>query len=154
MSGRPAVIVPAVIIPAVIVDVDDTLCDISEIRHLYAVPDDFHTFTAASRHCPPRPDVLDWCQAQFHEAGCALLVVTGRSEQFRDITADWLDEHLAVPYAGLWMRPHGNYESNAAVKRDIHAELSQSFDIRAAIDDDPTIVELWSALGIVTTHCV
>ena len=47
--------------PAVIVDVDDTLCDVSEIRHLYAVPDEFRAFTVASRDCPPRREVLDWC---------------------------------------------------------------------------------------------
>ena len=44
--------------PAVIVDVDDTLCDISEIRHRYAVPDEFRAFTAASRDSLPRRDVL------------------------------------------------------------------------------------------------
>ncbi len=38
--------------PAVIADVDDTLCDASMVRHLYAVPDDFRAFTVASRDCP------------------------------------------------------------------------------------------------------
>ena len=140
MSGRPAVIV----------DVDDTLCDISEIRHLYAAPDDFRAFTVASRDCLPRPEVLDWCQ-QHHEDGCALLVVTGRSDEFRDITTDWLGEHLLVPYAGLWMRPKGDYSSNESVKRKIHTHLARSFNILAAIDDDPLIVEMWAELGIVCT---
>ncbi|CAN1559255.1 hypothetical protein MCEMIE22_02581 [Mycobacteriaceae bacterium] len=137
--------------PAVIVDVDDTLCDVSDIRHLYAEPDDFRSFTVASRHCPPRQEVLDWCHTHFHEGGYALLVVTGRSDEFRDITADWLDEHLEVPYTGLWMRPKGHYGSNGSVKREIHAELATSFDIRAAIDDDPLIVEMWTSIGIMST---
>jgi hypothetical protein len=46
----------------VIVDVDDTLCDVSEIRHLYAVPDDYREFTVASRDCLPRREVPDWCR--------------------------------------------------------------------------------------------
>ena len=136
--------------PAVIVDVDDTLCDVSEIRHLYAEPDDFRAFTVASRNCLPRQEVLDWCHQQFHEGGYALLV-TGRSDEFRDITVEWLDEHLSVPYAGLWMRTKGDYGSNASVKREIHAELTRAFAIRAAIDDDPLIVEMWTALGIIST---
>ena len=136
--------------PAVIVDVDDTLCDVSEIRHLYAVPDDFRAFTVASRDCPPRREILEWCH-QFHEDGHAVLVVTGRSDEFRDITLEWLDEHLLVPYAGLWMRPQGHYGSNATVKRQIHVELARSFDIRAAIDDDPLIAEMWTELGIPST---
>lgn len=134
--------------PAVIIDVDDTLCDVSEIRHLYAEPDDFQTFTLASRDCPPRQDVLDWCHQHFNDGDHALLIVTGRSEEFRGITTEWLDQHLLVPYAGLWMRPAGHYGSNATVKREIHSTLTQSFDIRAAIDDDPLIVEMWTALGI------
>lgn len=137
--------------PAVIVDVDDTLCDVSEIRHLYAVPDDFNAFTRASRNCPPRPEVLDWCHRHFHQDGYALLVVTGRSDEFRDITIEWLAEHLPVPYAGLWMRPRGHYGSNVTVKREIHTKLMRSFDIRAAIDDDLQIVEMWAALGILST---
>lgn len=137
--------------PAVIVDVDDALCDVSEIRHLYAEPDDFRAFTAASRHCPPRPEVLEWCHRHVHGAGYELLVVTGRSDEFRDITVEWLDEHLCLPYAGLWMRPAGDYGSNVGVKRAIHVELARSFDIRAAIDDDPLIVEMWAGLGIDST---
>ena len=124
--------------PAVIVDVDDTLCDISQIRHLYAVPDDFRTFTVASRDCLPRQDVLDWCHHQFREGDCALLVVTGRSDEFRDITTEWLREHLSVPYAGLWMRPKGDYSSNASVKREIHTHLARSFNIRAGHRRRPT----------------
>lgn len=137
--------------PAVIVDVDDTLCDVSSIRHLYAEPDEFRAFTLASRGCQPRQEVLDWCHQHFREHGYALLVVTGRSDDFRNITVDWLDEHLPLPYAGLWMRPTGHYGSNARVKREIHAELASSFDIRAAIDDDPLIAEMWVGLGISTT---
>lgn len=79
------------------------------------------------------------------------VAVTGRSDEFRNITVDWLDEHLPLPYAGLWMRPTGHYGSNAGVKRKIHAELASSFDIRAAIEDDSLIAEMWVGLGISTT---
>lgn len=136
--------------PAVIIDVDDTLCDISEIRHLYAVPDNFHSFTLTSRDCLPRQDALDWCQ-RFHNKGCALLVVTGRSDEFRGITEDWLAEYLPIPYLGLFMRRKGDNRSNVSVKRAIHTALTQSFDIWAAIDDDPQIVQMWAELGIVST---
>jgi hypothetical protein len=37
------------------------------------------------------------------------------------------------------------------VKREIHVELARSFDIRAAIDDDPAIAEMWTELGIAST---
>ena len=49
------------------------------------------------------------------------------------------------------MRPRSHYGSNVHVKRGIHIELARSFDIRAAIDDDPLIVQMWAELGIAAT---
>jgi hypothetical protein len=46
------------------------------------------------------------------------------------------------------MRGDGDFRSNVVMKREIHSQLSQIFDIRAAIDDDPEIVGLWQEVGI------
>jgi hypothetical protein len=76
------------------------------------------------------------------------LVVTGRDDWSRELTEQWLSEHLPIPIAGLHMRGDGDYRSNVAIKREIHSQLAQIFDIRAAIDDDPEIVGLWQEVGI------
>ena len=64
------------------------------------------------------------------------------------MTIRWLSEHLPIPIAGLHMRPDGDYRSNRDLKREIHSGLALEYDIRAAIDDDPDIVELWLEVGI------
>jgi hypothetical protein len=46
------------------------------------------------------------------------------------------------------MRGDGDFRPNADVKREIHSHLAVTYDIRAAIDDDPEIVELWQEIGI------
>jgi hypothetical protein len=46
------------------------------------------------------------------------------------------------------MRGDGDFRSNADIKREIHSLLTATYDITAAIDDDPEIVELWQELGI------
>jgi hypothetical protein len=46
------------------------------------------------------------------------------------------------------MRGDGDFRSNAEIKREIHTRLVAAYDITAAIDDDPEIVELWQELGI------
>ena len=133
--------------PAVIVDMDGTLCDVATVLHLQAEPDGFTAFHEASGQCPPNPAVLDWC-LDHHSRGHEILVVTGRDDWARRLTAQWLSEHLPVPTAGLYMRRDGDFRSNADIKREIHGQLTVTYDIRAAIDDDPEIVELWREIGI------
>ena len=135
---------------AVIVDMDGTLCDVSAVVHLQAEPDGFTAFHHACAECPPHRAVVEWCVAH-HGRGHAILVVTGRDDWSRELTEQWLSEHLPIPIAGLHMRGDGDYRSNVAIKREIHSQLAQKFDIRAAIDDDPEIVGLWQEVGIPVT---
>lgn len=136
--------------PAVIVDMDGTLCDVSTVLHLQAEPDGFAAFHHACAHCPPNAVVVDWC-LDHHSRGHQILVVTGRDGWTRELTLRWLSEHLPLRPAGLYMRRDGDFRSNVDVKREIHCHLELSYDIRAAIDDDPEIVELWGEIGIPAT---
>ncbi len=132
---------------AVIVDMDGTLCDVSAVVHLQAEPDSFTAFHHACADCPPHCAVVEWC-VEHHGRGHAILVVTGRDDWSRELTEQWLSEHLPIPIAGLHMRGDGDFRSNVAIKREIHSQLAQIFDIRAAIDDDLEIVGLWQEVGI------
>lgn len=133
--------------PAVLVDMDGTLCDVSSVIHLQAEPDGFTAFHQACTQCPPHQAVIEWC-LDHHSRGHAIVVVTGRDAWTREMTETWLSEHLPVPIAGLHMRPDGDFRSNTHVKREIHSELIGTYEIRAAIDDDPEILELWQEFGI------
>ncbi len=136
--------------PAVIVDMDGTLCDVSAVIHLQGEPDGFTAFHTACAQCPPHPAVIDWC-VEYHSRGHHILVVTGRDAWSRELTEQWLSEHLPVPTAGLHMRVDGDSRSNITVKREIHRRLALTYDIVAAIDDDPEIVGLWVEVGIPVT---
>ena len=99
--------------PAVIVDMDGTLCDVSPVIHLQAEPDGFTAFHEGCAQCPPHRAVIDWC-IDHHGRGHDILIVTGRDASTRELTQQWLAEHLPVPTAGLHMRPDGDFRSNAA----------------------------------------
>ena len=133
--------------PAVIVDMDGTLCDVSTVLHLQAQPDGFTAFHHGCAECPPHPAVVQWC-VDHHSQGHEILIVTGRDAWTRGLTLKWLSEHLPVPIGGLHMRPDRDFRSNTDLKREIHSGLALEYDIRAAIDDDPEIVELWLEAGI------
>ena len=98
-------------------------------------------------HRQPAVLVDMWC-LDHHHRGHAILIVTGRDAWTRELTEQWLSEHLPVPIGGLHMRPDGDFRSNAHIKREIHSRLALTYTICAAIDDDPEIVELWQEFGI------
>jgi beta-phosphoglucomutase-like phosphatase (HAD superfamily) len=133
--------------PAVIVDMDGTLCDVSMVVHLQAEPDGFALFHRACVQCPPNAAVVEWCM-DHHSRGYEILIVTGRDAWAHALTDQWLLEHLPVRPAGIYMRQDGDFRSNIEVKREIHDQLVAAYDIRAAIDDDPEILELWEQAGI------
>lgn len=133
--------------PAVIVDMDDTLCDVSTVSHLQSEQDGFDAFHRACAQCPPHRAVVEWCIEQ-HRRGFEILIVTGRDAWAHGLTEQWLREHLPVRHGGIYMRADGDFRSNVEVKRDIHNRLAMTYDIRAAIDDDPEILGLWQELGI------
>ena len=136
--------------PAVIVDMDGTLCDVSTVVHLQAEPDGFAAFHEGCAQCPPHQAVVDWC-VDHYSLGREILIVTGRDAWAHEATVCWLLDHLPVPHAGVYMRSDGDFRSNTEVKREIHSRLALTYDIHAAIDDDPEILGLWQEIGIPVT---
>ncbi|MFC5908709.1 hypothetical protein [Streptacidiphilus monticola] len=106
---------------AVIFDMDGTLADVRNIRHLIDGPGGFDAFHRASADVPAHDWVVQAARAQ-HEAGRAVLIVTGRAEKWRSLTAMWLARH-EVPSDGMWMRGANDYRRDYVVKREILRHL-------------------------------
>lgn len=137
---------------AVIVDMDGTLCDVtSALHHVRGARRDFGAFHRATRHCPPTRRVIRWCQ-DAATAGHAVVIVTARKYQHEELTRQWLDEHLPVPYAALLMRGDDDNRPDDEVKREILRILREDhgFDVVRAIDDRPRVIRLWRSEGIAT----
>jgi phosphoglycolate phosphatase-like HAD superfamily hydrolase len=133
---------------AVIVDVDGTLADVRSIRHhVAAKPKDFDAFHAASAHVPPNAQAIDFV-ARAHADGHRVVVVTARRQTWFDVTATWLHAHMPVPFDGPFHRQDDDFRPDVQVKADIHRYLARNYDIRAACDDNPNVIALWTRLGI------
>lgn len=140
---------------AVIADLDGTLCDVSSILH--HVEDkgderDFAAFHAASAGCPPHDAVAEAVRAA-HDAGQAVLVVTGREFVWRDLTLDWLVAH-EIPYDELVMRIVGDYRPDDVIKAEMLDQLeADGWHVTEAWEDSDDIIALWESRGI-TVHAV
>jgi hypothetical protein len=137
---------------AVIVDMDGTLCDVTGIRHYVmrgpGEPRDFEHFHLASVFCPPTADVVEWVEQQ-RALGRAIVIVTARRGRWLRYTRMWLQKH-GIDYTAMYMRPEDDDRKDYLVKRDIFEMISRRFHVVAAIDDNPSVLALWSDLGIPT----
>ena len=133
---------------AVIVDVDGTLADVRHIRHHVASkPKNFDAFHAASEFVPPNQQAVDFAVRHF-QSGHRVVVVTARMQKWLPVTRAWLDRHLPVPFDGPFHRQDGDGRPDVQVKREIFRYLARHYDVRAACDDNPNVVALWTELGI------
>ncbi|RZU28293.1 hypothetical protein EV284_6459 [Streptomyces sp. BK022] len=135
--------------PAVIFDVDGTLCDVSDIRHLTKGPGGFTAFHAASINCPPHQDVVDAAR-QARAEGLAVLIMTGRDRRWERLTSMWLAMH-DVPSDGLWMRGRGDYRPDYVIKRELLRSARNRYQVVRAWDDNPNVIRLWEQEGIPVT---
>lgn len=128
-----------------IFDMDGTLADVSSIRHHLRGPGDardFFRFHSESVNVPAN----DWVVRAAKECkanGLAILIVTARGHQFRNLTAFWLAMH-DVPSDMLFMRHQKDGRQDRLVKADILARIRQlGFVPVIAFDDNPNVIGLW-----------
>lgn len=147
-------------IPAIIVDLDGTLCNASHrLHYLKGETKEWDKFFAAAS--------LDkcnlWCHQLIHRMAGAfeILFVTGRSEDDRAHTMEWIRKHLWItdldPQGldyNLHMRPKGDPRKDYTVKQEIYLEkIAKKYDVLFCVEDRGSVVKMWRQLGLVCLQC-
>lgn len=83
--------------------------------------------------------------------GLTVLIVTARSQKWRNHTAMWLALN-DVPSDAMFMRKNGDNRKDVLVKRDMLDSISKRFDVVMAVDDNPNVLALWQDNGITTVE--
>ncbi|MCX5205320.1 AAA family ATPase [Streptomyces sp. NBC_00237] len=96
------------------------------------------------------PSVRDALLAFRQTHGDALILLSGRSEEFREQTEEWLKRN-DVPYDELWMRAAKDQRRDDVVKAELFdAHVRERFAVRVSLDDRDRVVELWRRMGLPT----
>lgn len=135
----------------IIVDMDGTLADVSGIRHYVKRSrneKDFDSFHKAALFAPINEMVATFIR-QANKAGVAVFIVTARMSKWEKPTRQWLAKH-GVVYDALCMRKNKDQRKDVEVKREILAIIRQTHTPVMAIDDNPSIIELWKSEDIPT----
>ena len=130
-----------------IFDLDGTLADDSHRWHYVERSNDWDSYYAACSADKPIEHVIAIARSLL-EAGYKLAIVTGRSEQIRRETEQWLLAH-GVLYDVLIMRKQGDRRLNSELKVSaLHELRSRGYLPLMAFDDLEPAVQAWRAAGL------
>lgn len=129
---------------------DGTLCDVSSIRHLVnprpGGRKNFDAFHSASIDCPPHAQVVELL-GDCRSRGLQIWIVTARQRRWWWHTTLWLSDN-GIDYDELLMRRNDDARKDVKVKADMLAMIERKHVVELAVDDNPSIIELWESRGI------
>lgn len=134
--------------PCYLFDLDGTLADCSHrLHHIHEKPKNWRKFFAACGDDAPIPHVLALAVTLF-DADQQIVYVSGRSDECRDLTLEWLSRH-GLPEAPLYMRREGDYRADDIVKGELlDALMADGWAPMLAFDDRDRVVKMWRDRGI------
>lgn len=72
-----------------------------------------------------------------------VLIISGREDVARDMTAAWLERH-EIPYDGLFLRRRGDRRRDTVVKREIFERaIAGRYRVDFVLDDRDQVVAMW-----------
>lgn len=134
----------------ILCDIDGTLANINHrLHHVKNGNTNWDAFFAGIKDDIPIESTISILNkfASDYE----IILVTGRPEEYRQATLDWLTDNV-IPFHALWMRPSKDYRPDHVVKKDLLAKIKKcygEFRIDFVIDDRPSVVEMWRNEGLV-----
>lgn len=138
-------------LPLYIFDLDGTLADLKHRRHFVDGTDgrkDWKSFHAACVDDKPIQPVIDTFARLSYECDC--WIVSGRSDEVREQTEQWLSDH-GVWYDRLLMRKAGDYTPDDVLKESWLLSWPEADRRRivAVFDDRDRVVGMWRRHGLV-----
>ena len=136
--------VPPALVPsvpyAVICDLDGTV----------AVMTDRGPFDPNVENDVPRAEVMDAVCGLASTQNAKILLVSGRKEEARTSTEEWMKINSTFRHDALFMRQNDDNRRDSIVKREIYdIHIAGKYNVIAVFDDRPQVIrECWRPLGL------
>lgn len=88
-----------------------------------------------------------------HQQGFTVILLTGRTQMYRKLTEMWLLKY-DLPYDLLIMRPNKVRRRGNLLKQTYYRRfIKLRYEVVAAYDDHPNIVQMWRDNGVNAIDC-
>ncbi len=133
---------------AIICDLDGTLCNIYHRQHyIQSKRKNWKAFYEALGD----DLVHEFCRdivMMYQQRGDAIVLVTGRPEEYKAPTEEWLSAH-AVEYDVLLMRKTGDFRKDFIVKQELYEQyIKGKYEILFVLEDRAQVVKMWREQGL------
>lgn len=84
----------------------------------------------------------------YHSLGYKVLIVTGRSDKYREHCERWLAANN-IPYDHMFMRVDGDMQNDSKLKAGIYErDIEPYYSVEFVLDDRNQVVEMWRKRGV------
>lgn len=132
-----------------IFDIDGTLADIQHRRHYVSVkPKNWPAFEKAIKFDTAIVPILNTALT-FQASNHRLIFCSGRGEQQRAQTTEWLERHGLIS-PRIYMRAEKDYRSDDIIKEELLDRiLADGFNPQLVFDDRDRVVAMWRRRGLI-----
>lgn len=129
----------------IIVDIDGTLAHIADGRSPY---------DASRAMNDSLDDAVSVITAMFYKHGYKVIILTGRDEEHREVTEQWLEANN-VDYDELYTRLATDVDDNGKKLEDsivkerlFRTHVEPRFNVKFVLDDRNRVVNMWRNIGL------
>lgn len=130
-------------------DIDGTLADVSHRVHYWRQkPKNWKMFKSEMVNDAPIEQIVTIARVMAF-AGHTVILCSGRDDDTRKWTEDWLAEH-DVKFEKLYMRAANDHRGDDIVKLELLNQIVADFGKKPDIvfDDRPRVVKMWRENGV------
>jgi len=139
-SQREPYVRPEDGVRAFLIDIDGTLANHEGIRNPY----DTTRYSLDTVHEHVRTLIYALVGRGYYPIFCS-----GRSDEFRAVTASWIHRATNLYDFGLVMRPKDDHREDSEVKYDLFDEhIRLVYDVLLVLDDRDRVVDMWRDIGL------
>lgn len=130
----------------VICDIDGTIADNSHRQHYLEGKRDWKSFFEGIENDKPILKILKKIEYLYQD-GFQIIFVTGRPEEYRELTQKWLKKYLNVNFS-LFMRKNNDRRDKVQIKKEIFEKNIKGLNIFLVFENDETLCNLWASFGL------